>query len=408
MRIRSITYFVDPGWPLIESRLQTAGQFLSTARAAYTAAGYEVQTVRLATIPFPEILGRERLVLAGRLAQSLEQAAALVGIDYVSLGPATPDEIASYALIPEMLLATQNAFVSGSMTLPGGYVSLSAVRACAQIIFQAARLTPDGFGNLRFTATGNVPGGSPFFPAAYATGGEPAFAIACESADLAVEAFVTSLTLEQASQSLVDMINQNARALGKVAEELEHQSGVHFGGIDFTLAPFPEQQRSIGYAVERCGVPAIGMAGSLAVSALLASCLDRADFPRAGFSGIFFPVLEDSTLALRAEQGILTINDLLLYSTVCGAGLDTIPLPGDTSPEQLTAVLVDLASLSQRLNKPLTARLMPIPGKSAGEPTQFKFAYFANSRVLPLLAEPLKGLLAKSESLSIQPRNRFG
>jgi hypothetical protein len=93
--------------------------------------------------------------------------------------------------------------------------------------------------------------------------------------------------------------------------------------------------------------------------------------------------------------------DLLLYAAVCGTGLDTVPLPGDTPSDALAAVLLDLAVLSQRLGKPLTARLMPIPGKAAGDLTQFDFAYFANSRILPLRAAPLCGFLAGSETFNL-------
>jgi uncharacterized protein (UPF0210 family) len=129
--------------------------------------------------------------------------------------------------------------------------------------------------------------------------------------------------------------------------------------------------------------------------------LDQADFPRAGFNGLMLPLLEDSALAARAAQGVLSVKDLLLYSTVCGTGLDTIPLPGDTTQEQLYALLLDLAALSTRLDKPLTARLMPIPGKKAGDPTNFDFPYFANSRVLALEADPLGGLLAGKENFDL-------
>jgi uncharacterized protein (UPF0210 family) len=179
-----------------------------------------------------------------------------------------------------------------------------------------------------------------------------------------------------------------------------------FGGIDFTLAPYPEQRLSLGYALERCGVPAVGLSGSTAAAAFLADSLDRVTFQRAGFSGLMFPVLEDATLALRAAEGMYSISDLLLYSTVCGTGLDTVPLPGDASPDQIYAVLLDLAALSLRLNKPLTARLMPIPGKASGEPTEFDFSYFANSRILSLPAQALRGLLAGSETIEILPRRR--
>jgi uncharacterized protein (UPF0210 family) len=144
--------------------------------------------------------------------------------------------------------------------------------------------------------------------------------------------------------------------------------------------------------------------GSLAAAAILADALDKADFPRVGFSGLLFAQLEDSILAARAVQGHLTVKDLLMYSAVCGTGLDTVPLPGEITPEELTPLLLDLAALAMRLDKPLTARLMPVPGKKAGEATSFDFPFFANSRVMPLQSQPLKGHLAGGESFSVEAR----
>jgi len=94
----------------------------------------------------------------------------------------------------------------------------------------------------------------------------------------------------------------------------------------------------------------------------------------------------------------------LLYSAVCGTGLDTLPLPGDVSTAELAALLLDLGTLAQRLDKPLTARLMPIPGKVAGDATGFDFPYFSNSRILSLEAAPLTGFLAGDESFSVSRR----
>ncbi|MEJ5203020.1 MAG: DUF711 family protein, partial [Anaerolineales bacterium] len=100
----------------------------------------------------------------------------------------------------------------------------------------------------------------------------------------------------------------------------------------------------------------------------------------------------------------LTLKDLLLYSAVCGAGLDTVPLPGDVTSEQLAAVLLDVAALAMRLNKPLTARLMPIPGKQRGEFTSFDFAYFANGGILDVPAAPLGRLFTQNGTCSLRPR----
>ncbi len=162
----------------------------------------------------------------------------------------------------------------------------------------------------------------------------------------------------------------------------------------------------MGAALEALGLPALGMSGSLAAAAFLADTLDRGAWMRTGFNGMMMPVLEDSHLATRAAQGTFGVHDLLMYSAVCGTGLDTVPLPGDSSPAQIEALLLDIAALALRLNKPLTARLMPIPGKAAGDPTSFEFSYFAPSKVMALPAAPLSGLLAGDEFISIKARPR--
>ena len=107
---------------------------------------------------------------------------------------------------------------------------------------------------------------------------------------------------------------------------------------------------------------------------------------------------------LHAAEGTLTVKDLLLYSAVCGTGLDTVPLAGDVSKGQIAALLLDIAAMSLRLAKPLTARLMPIPGKQAGDKTEFDFAFFANSRVMELDAAGLGHPFAGDEVIQINPR----
>jgi uncharacterized protein (UPF0210 family) len=404
MKIRSITYLFNPLSPIDQGRMSAAGEFRPQAQVAFENAGYEVQTTRLATVPFPNLLSDRGVEGAVALAKALESAAQENGYDYISLGPAIPDKPDTYAFIPEMLAATENLFLSGVMGTSRRGVSLSAVRACAEVMHCCSSIDPNGFTNLRFAALANVPPGSPFFPSAFHGGGPPQFAIATQSANLAVEAFTSAKNLNDGVRRLIRSIEYHGRALESAADEVSERSGVDFSGIDFSFAPFPEEAHSLGTALERIGVPAVGMHGSLAAAAILADALDKADFKRVGFSGLLLPPLEDSTLAYRAAQGTLTVRDLLLFSAVCGTGLDTVPLPGDTTPEQLTALLLDQASLAQRLEKPLTARLMPIPGKKAGELTTFDFPYFANSRVLALNAAPLEHLLAGEESFSLQAR----
>ena len=204
-----------------------------------------------------------------------------------------------------------------------------------------------------------------------------------------------------------DRFENHGVCLRRSAEEVAKQSGFSFAGIDFTLAPFPDQTRSIGAALESLGVPAIGLHGTLAAAAFLTDCLDRARYLRTGLNGLMLPILEDAILAQRTAEATVSIKDLLLYSAVCGTGLDTVPLPGDTTPGQLAALLLDIAALAQRLDKPLTGRLMPIPGKKAGDLTKFNFGFFANSRILSVNAEPLERLLAGSGTFDLHPRTEY-
>ncbi len=209
--------------------------------------------------------------------------------------------------------------------------------------------------------------------------------------------------LKSARRGLISAIEAQASTIANIGERSALPCAVRFLGVDFSFAPYPEAARSLGSAIQALGVPTVGAGGSAAAASFLADCLDRAEFPRVGFCGLFMPVFEDQVLAQGAAEGSLTLSDLLLYSTLCGTGLDTIPLPGDASIEALTGVLLDLGAVGLRHAKPLTARLMPIPGKSAGDDVQFDFPYFAPSRVMPLSNQGPGGLLGGDEWLDLDP-----
>ncbi len=217
MKIRSITYFCNPKYPLDEKTLRTAGEVLATAKAAYEAAGYEVQTRRLATVPFPTLLRRDndtnRFDELPRLAKQLETLIQQAGIAYASLGPALPEQPQSYAAIPDAIAATQNIFFSGVMADKTRGLDFAAVRLCAEVIVAAAPLDPNGFANLRFAALANVQPGSPFFPAAYHDGDQPGFALATEAADLAVDAFTGAASINDARRALVAEIERHGQEL---------------------------------------------------------------------------------------------------------------------------------------------------------------------------------------------------
>jgi len=134
----------------------------------------------------------------------------------------------------------------------------------------------------------------------------------------------------------------------------------------------------------------VGGAGTLSISAIITAVMKRLPVERCGYSGLMLPVTEDAGLAERNNEGRLSIQQLLFYSSVCGTGIDTVPIEGHTSPERLALVYLDMASLAFRLRKPLSARLWPVAGKSVGDMTEVDNAFFVNTKVMSIDPEPAK------------------
>lgn len=389
MKIRSVTCFINVDQALAAPSLARAGQLAAAARIAVPRHGYDLVTTRLAIQPLDRILPPD--APAGTVADfgvAYERAFKALGFDYgalLVLGRALSPHL------PALLRSTSDVFCSRRIANRAEGIDLHAIQDAAAIIHELAHTTRDGFGNFFFAAAANIPSGVPFFPVAYAPEPADAFAFAVESADLAVEVFTQAASLEAARQGLVGRLEEEGARLAMLGHALAEETHMRFTGIDFSLAPYPSETRSLGTAFERLTGAPFGTHGTLFTAAFLTDCLKRANFVRAGFSGLMLPVLEDWTLAGRSRENRFTLDSLLLYSTVCGTGLDTVPLAGDTSAEAIAALLLDLAALSVKLDKPLTARLILVPGLSAGDTTRFNFEWFSNARAFDVKsAGPLR------------------
>lgn len=398
MEIRAITLFTTT-----QTRAESLASFCQSARTAFHV---PVQTLRVATPPYPEWLlpGEEGVAQVSELVSSWQAQ----GIDYVSLGTVGLHHDTEWLNhLPIIFGAHDSVFASAEIADEQGQIDLDRVVHVARLVQQLSLLYPNGFGNLYFCATANCGTGYPFFPVA-SSDGELGFAIGVESADLARHIIQTSRSLPEARDRLVATIEAEALTLAKTAEQLAEQYGIPFLGIDYSLAPYPTDEKSLGGVMEDIGLARVGATGSLFVAAFLTDAIQRARFPRCGYSGLMLSVLEDTVLAGRASAEQLSVQELLSYSAVCGVGLDTIPLAGSVSTQQLTAILLDVAALASRLKKPLTARLMPIPGLEAGDPVIFDFPYFANSRVMALAPMEIHSPLDLKSVIQLRPINSMG
>jgi uncharacterized protein (UPF0210 family) len=404
MKIRSITCFGGKKNLGDDKTLSNFEQLVKKGKTTFQQIGIEVQSARLASVPFMEFFPIDQPSKWSGQAQGLEARSMQAGFNYLSLGCAKPEKSALFPFLGEILEATKNTFVSALIADPVSGISLPALQQTAKVIQAAMTIEKDGFANLRFAALANVKPFTPFFPAAYSQGNQSSFALAIQGADEVLTVFQNASSLNQARSDLLDVLQKSTSMIEKICMEMERTYGVKFRGIDLSPAPFPDEFCSIGKAIESLGISTLGNAGSLTAVTFLADILQRGNWKKTGFNGIMLPVLEDSYLAQRSAQGSVNVYDFLMYSAVCGTGLDTVPLPGNITAQEIEPLLLDMAALALRLDKPLTARLMPIPGKQAGDLTEFKFDYFANGRVLDYRREPLTGKLKGNETFLIIPR----
>lgn len=373
MKIRAITLFA-------ESSLEPerARRFFSSARDAFPE---EVQTLRFATTPYPNWWSRDHF--PALQARETAELWASTGAEHIALGPVLLRHDAGWLdSLPEIVASGQGLFVAAEIADSAGAIDVGRCRATAEIIRRLSVLAGDGSANFYFAALANCPGGVPFFPAAYHRGGSPCFAIAVEAAGLVAESIDGAPTLLAARQALQAAIERESSGLATAAQYLCQTADVAFAGIDFTPAPALPPGKGLVEGLEALGVGPLGAPGSLFAAAFVADAIGRSDFQRCGFSSLMFPVLEDELLAARAAAGLVTLKDLLSYAAVCGVGLDTVPLPGDISQDTLTAILLDLAALAVRLDKPLAARLLPMPGLAAGDPVAIDLPHVLDGRVM--------------------------
>ena len=355
-----------------------AGDKLRTARDAFIDFGYEVQSRRIALDHWD--LGTTRLSSQEReaLFQSLNLLGAEHQIDFCNIGvardPSDIDHMAEILSVPSRLSG------SAQIGAPGKGIGRNAIAAAARAIIRLS-VTPDGFGNFRFASGSFIDSGTPFFPGAYHDGRPPCFAVGLENSGLLVEAFDRASTQEAAMSRLEDSLNDFYGAIADTAGKISADIQVPFRGMDTSIAPSLQPEESVTLAFKARGIE-FGGPGTLALCGAITSVVKSVPVPQVGYCGIMLPVLEDVGLAKASDENMYGIIDLLAYSSVCGVGLDMIPVAGDIEPHALENLLLDLATVSARLAKPLSARILPVQGMRVGEMTPFDSPYICNSRIM--------------------------
>ncbi len=391
MKIRTITYGVPRSLAApaqAKKALERASRTLGEASELFAGAGWEVQTTRLSLPPIlNELAPQNRTGWLNDFAQLCEAES----LEFVSLGAYLGGDLT----VPEIVGAIQahSAFNLTTVIAREGQVLAEGVKKAAEVILALAGATPDGRLNFSYAAIAHCPPGIPFFPASYQTvqPGEPnMLALGLQMPDLALEV-IRNLAPEirlhgpsVISEGLAAVLVNELDPLQALAEKFCREQGLNYAGIDLSLAPMGEE--SVVAAFEAAGTVRFGETGTLAIAAAITRGLQLAagSLKATGYNGLMLPVLEDRLLGNRVEQGLVDVSKILAFSAVCGTGLDVIPLPGDITALQLENLLYDVAALSARYRKPLSARLFPAAGKRAGEKTAFENPYLTNTAIMSL------------------------
>ncbi|HEX7401317.1 MAG TPA: DUF711 family protein [candidate division Zixibacteria bacterium] len=379
MKIRTITTGIIFKSPKDIEQIKQISEFNRKAKSSFEQNGYEVQTTRIATNSWEEYVSSSSKDEIVSEIQKIEQACLSQDVSFLNIG---------YAQLPENILLSSDIIKNTSVISCSGKlgdvesgINFEKVKASAETIKRISEQTENGIGNFRFCAWCNCKPGIPFFPVAYHEE-ETSFSFGVECSDLAMKAFSRSKNLMEAEQNLGLIFEEELKKIQEIAERISENHRIKFAGIDTSLAPSLDKNESIAFAYEKLGMGKFGHPGTLTISAMITRVLKNLSVKKCGYSGLMLPICEDFGLAQRANERTYNLTNLLLYSAVCGCGLDTIPLPGDISVEKIEAILLDVAALAIKLNKPLSARLLPVPGKKAGVMTSFNSPYLIDCKIL--------------------------
>lgn len=395
-KIRTITTFLSLSqdqscW---ESAISKAANFCAELAETFIKNGYTVQTIRIVTNPFGEYLDTTNLTRATKDLEVISKYIRATNVSKLrirfSIGQAkTQQEI---ELLPE-LIQLFGDLCSACVNIDldeFGVLNSKLIEHCAQSVLKISQITERGEGNFNFTVNFNCAPLTPYFPSAYhQTNLNDCFTIGLETTDLLVCALKNSkrnkishnASFKKNYEVMHVALQHHTDNIKNIINSFEPHDFA-FAGIDSSAAP-SKDCASIVNVYKLMGIEYFGAAGTVEASALLTKVFKSiTGVTLVGFSGLMLALTEDTGLAQGTHKANFDIRALLTYSAVCGIGLDTVPIPGDTPITKITALMRDTGTMAFRLNKPLTVRLFPVLGLKAGDKTSFINENLCNCAVL--------------------------
>ncbi|WP_417222924.1 DUF711 family protein [Amphritea sp.] len=398
-KIRTITTFISLSgdrhrW---KEQIESAAFFCGKLTSIFQKYGYKVQTNRIVTNPFGKYLNTESIESArddlsylNNILHNLKSSD--IRIRFAVGEAQTNHEI---SLVPELIKEFGdlcNVCVNVGLD-KNGMLDNEKITKSAEAVKTISEITPRGEGNFNFTVNFNCDPLIPYFPASYhQTELGNRFVIGLETPDLLVNVLSetnknTHFTNHNEQYNhyytvMSEALQYHVSAINSIIDLADLGNHFKFSGFDSSAAPSKDCE-SMTTVYEKMGVEYFGASGTVEASSLLTKVfksLQGVDL--VGFSGLMLALTEDTGLAAGTLKSNYDIRSLLTYSAVCGIGLDTVPIPGDTSIEKISALMRDTGTMAFRLDKPLTVRLFPVPKLNAGDLTVFESDDLCNCAVL--------------------------
>lgn len=380
-KVRAITAFVRLDRGTWEKQVAEALVVLRKAQKEFESAGYSVESLRITTQPVGELVAGLSEDDAMAFLTRLDQLSAKENfLPNVGPGMMHDDDDPAPMHVLERALSTLPNIEASTIIADDSGIHWKAIHRTAELVKYVAEHSPRAQGTFNFTATAMLRPLGPFYPGSYHTGAGRQFAIGFEGAGVVGEVFKRDKgDADVATTDLTVALTKHARLADGIGNKIAAQTGWEYVGVDSTPAPLGDV--SIATAIENFTGAKFGSSGTLTAARVITAAVKAVPVKQTGYSGLMVPVMEDKVMAQRWAEGTFNVDSLLAYSAVCGTGLDTIPLPGDVSIEQLERIYGDVASLAAKWNKPLSARLQPVPGKKAGDMTDYQDPYLYNTTI---------------------------
>lgn len=364
-----------------------AGRLVEIGNEIEREYGIPIVNKRIAVTPVALIIGEMGRDGCLALARTLDRAAAEVGVNFIGGYSTlvhkgfTRGDRELIASLPEALAATERVCASVNVATSKAGINMDAVRLMGAVIKETAARTADrsAIGCAKLVVFANAPEDNPFMAGAFHGVGEPECVINVGVSGPGVVKNAVARLPDADLGALAEEIKKTAFKITRMGElvgrETAKRLGVPFGIVDLSLAPTPAVGDSVAEIIEALGVEACGAPGTTAALALLNDAVKKggamASSRVGGLSGAFIPVSEDAGMIRAVAAGALGLDKLEAMTAVCSVGIDMVALPGDTSAETIAALIADEITIGVVNHKTTAVRLIPVPGKRAGEFVEF-------------------------------------